>query len=179
MKFSQEAKNMLAVMALVLAIVLALNVAILPEGNRDMVSWTVGLLALAIFFWFWSRRDTLAERDAGAAEAAEEAAREAEILAKRTVVRHDSDATVDEPDASAQPDDLTKINGIGAVFQTVLNNAGVTTFADVANATVEELEAIIEASGRSRPGRIETWIAQAELAAKGDWDGLQRFKDAM
>ena len=170
---------MVAVMALVLAIVLALNVAILPAGNRDMVSWSVGLLALAIFFWFWSRRDALAERDDSPAEAAEEAVREAEILAKRTVVRHDSDAAELQPDASAEPDDLTKIIGIGAVFQTVLNDAGITTYADLAETTAEELEAIIEETGRSRPGRIETWTAQAELAAKGDWAGFQRYVDTL
>ena len=97
---------------------------------------------------------------------------EAEDLMKRTIVRRD-----DEADAEA--DDLTRINGIGAVFQTVLNEAGISTYASLARASVDELEAIIEASGRSRPGRLETWPQQAELAAKGDWDGLKRFTDEL
>ena len=80
---------------------------------------------------------------------------------------------------TAEPDDLTKINGIGAVFQTVLHNAGIRSYATLARASVEELDAIIEASGRSRPGRLETWPQQAELAAKGDWDGLKRFADEL
>jgi len=175
MKLSHDAKDMIATIALVLAIVLALNMAISPESNRDMFSWTVGLIALAVFFWLWSRREAAVERDAGAAEAAEaaeEAVQEAEDLMKRTIVRRD-----DEADAA--PEDLTRINGIGAVFQTVLNDAGIHSYADLAQATVDELEAIIEASGRSRPGRLETWPQQAALAAKGDWDALSRFVDEL
>lgn len=172
MKLSHDAKDMIATIALVLAIVLALNMAISPESNRDMFSWTVGLIALAVFFWLWSRREAAVERDAGAAEAAEEAVQEAEDLMKRTIVRRDDDA-------DAAPDDLTRINGIGTVFQTVLNDAGIQSYADLAQATVDELEAIIEASGRSRPGRLETWPQQAALAAKGDWDGLGRYVDEL
>lgn len=168
MKLSHEAKDMIATIALVLAIVLALNMAISPESNRDMFSWTMGLVALAVFFWLWSRREATAESDAGAAEAAEEAVQEAEGLMKRTIVRRNDGA-------DAEADNLTRINGIGAVFQTVLNDAGIRTYATLARASVDELEAIIDASGRSRPGRLESWPQQAELAAKGDWDGLNRL----
>ena len=168
MKLSHEAKDMIATIALVLALVLALNMAISPEINRDMFSWTIGLVALAVFFWLWSRREATAERDADAAEAAEEAVQEAEDLMKRTIVRRDAEA-----------DDLTRIIGIGGVFQTVLNEAGISSYASLARASIDELEAIIEASGRSRPGRLETWPQQAELAAKGDWDGLKRFTDEL
>ncbi len=172
MKLSHEAKDMIATIALVLAIVLALNMAISPESNRDMFSWTIGLVALAVFFWLWSRRETTAEIDEGAAEAAEEAVQEAEDLMKRTIVRR-------EDDDDAEADDLTRINGIGAVFETILNDAGIRTFATLARSSVDELETLIEASGRSRPGRLETWAQQAELAARGDWDGLQRFVDEL
>ena len=172
MKLSHEAKDMIATVALVLAIALALNMAISPESNRDMFSWTLGLVALAVFFWLWSRREAMADNDAVAAGAAEEAVQEAEELVKRTIVRRDDDA-------QAEPDNLTKINGIGAVFETMLNDAGIRSYATLARASVEELEAIIEASGRSRPGRLETWPQQAELAAKGDWDGLKRFVDQL
>ncbi len=172
MKLSHEAKDMVATVALVLAIALALNMAISPESNRDMFSWTLGLVALAVFFWLWSRREAMAENDAVAAGAAEEAVQEAEEIVKRTIVRRDDDA-------QAEPDNLTKINGIGAVFETMLNDAGIRSYATLARASVAELEAIIEASGRSRPGRLETWPQQAELAAKGDWDGLKRFVDQL
>lgn len=172
MKFNREAKNLLAMMALVLAIVVALNALVAPAGNRDMWSWTISLLAVAIVVWIWSRRDSAVEREA---EAAEAAAQEAEELAKRTIVRH-----ADEPaEARAEPDDLTRINGIGAVFHTVLNNAGINTYSALAGAGVGDLEAIFDAAGRSRPGGIETWPAQAEFAAREDWEGLRRYLDSL
>jgi len=173
MKVSQEAKNMLAAMALVLAIVLALNVAVGAERNRDMFSWTVGLFAVAVLFWIWMRRDALAERDADAVEAAEDAAREAEDLARRTIVRREGETD------SAQPDDLTKLNGIGAVFQTVLNDAGINTYAQLAVASIERLEAIFDEADRSRPNRLETWSAQAEFAANDDWEGLRQYLESV
>ncbi len=163
---------MIAVMALVLAIALATNLAVGAEGNRDMYSWTVGILAVAIFFWIWMRRDALAERDADVVEAAEDAASEAEDLARRTIVRRK-----DEP-ATAAPDNLTRINGIGAVFQTVLNDSGITTYAQLAVTSTEQLAAIFEAANRSRPGRLETWSVQAEFAANGDWEGLRGYLDS-
>ncbi len=168
MKFNREAKNMLAVMALVLAIAIALNAALVPDADRDMWSWTISLLAVAVALWIWSRRDSAVARDA---EAAEEAVQEAEEHAKRTIVRH--------ADERPAPDDLTRVNGIGGVFQTMLNDAGILTYSALASASVEDLEAIIDATGRSRPGRLETWPAQAEFATKADWEGLRRYLDSL
>ena len=173
MKLSHEAKNMLAVMALVLAIVLALNVAVGAERNRDMFSWTVGLVAVAVLFWIWMRRDALAERDADAVEAAEDAASEAEDLARRTIVRREGETE------GAVPDDLTKLNGVGAVFQTVLNDAGINTYAQLAVTSIERLETIFDEADRSRPNRLETWSTQAEFAANDDWDGLRQYLDSL
>lgn len=166
---------MLAMMALTLAIVLALNALLAPAGNRDMWSWTVSLLAVAIVVWIWSRRDSAVEREA---EAAEAAAQEAEELAKRTIVRH-ADEPAEAPGQPAEPDDLTRINGVGAVFQTVLNDAGISSYGALASASVEDLEGIFDEAGRSRPGRLETWPAQAKFAANDDWDGLQHYLNSL
>ncbi len=173
MKLSQEAKSMIATMALVLAIALGMNMAVAPDADRGMFSWMVSLLAVAILFWIWIRRDAVAERDVDAVEAADEAARQAEELARRTIVRHEEDVA-----APATPDDLTKLIGVGLVFETILNDAGITTYAQLAVAPLEDLSAIIEGAGRSRPGRLETWPRQAEYAAAGDWDGLREYMDS-
>lgn len=159
-------------MALVLAIVLALNMAVGAEAYRDLFSWTVGLVAVAILFWIWLRQDATVPQDAEAAQAAEGAAREAEALARRTIVRHEDDP------APAGPDDLTKINGVGAVFQRLLNDAGITSFAQLAATPLDELERIFAAANRSRPPRLETWSVQAEFAVNGDWDGLRAYVDS-
>ena len=48
MKLNHNAKEMLAAMALVGAVIVALNAAIAAEGGRDMIPWSLGLLAVAI-----------------------------------------------------------------------------------------------------------------------------------
>lgn len=166
MKLNREAKNLLAVMALTLAIALALNAQLAPAGNGDMWSWAIGLLALAILFWLWSRREAQAQGDADEAETLAQAA---ESLAKRAIVRH-----ADE----SQLDDLTRINGVGEVYQTTLREAGITSYGDLASTSLDQLEATLEAAGRSRPGRLETWPRQAEFAARGDWEGLRRYLES-
>ena len=174
MKFNREAKNLLAMMALVLAIVLALNAQLGAQGNGDMWSWALGVLALAVLLWLWSQREGKAD-EAGTAESL---ADEAEDLAKRTIVRH-ADIEAETASAGAAYDDLTRINGVGAVFQTALYQAGVTSYAALADVSLDELEALLEAAGRSRPGRLETWPRQASFAAAGDWDGLRQYLDSL
>jgi len=171
MKLNQEAKNMIAIMALVGAIILALNAVIAPAGGRDMISWSVGILAVAILFWIWIRRDALAERSADSVKAAEAAADEAEALAKRREARRES--------APAEADDLTKIKGIAAGYQRILNEAGIRSYSDLASASEDDLRAIFREASRAAPVGIETLPQQAAYAAKGDWEGLQAFQDSM
>ena len=74
MKLNLEAKNLLAITALVGSLALLLNHAAMGGGDRDMLSWSLGLFIVAIAIWIWMRRDmTLDGRDdeASAAEASE------------------------------------------------------------------------------------------------------------
>lgn len=174
MKLNQNAKSMLATMALVGAVIVALNAAIVPANGRDMFPWSLGLLAAAILFWIWMRRDAPPAKSADAVEAAEDAADEAEALAKRREVRRDV-----QPIASIEPDDLTKIKGIAAGYQRVLNDAGIRTYAALAATSADELRAIFSAASRAAPVGLETIPQQAELAAVGDWEGLQQYQDAI
>ena len=80
----------------------------------------------------------------------------------------------------ATPDDLKKIEGVGPKISELLQKAGLTTFAKVAASTPEEIKAILEAAGpRYQVHNPKTWPTQAELAAKGDWDGLQKLQDEL
>ena len=166
MKLNREAKNLLAMMALTLAIVLALNAQLAPS-HSDMWTWTIALLALALALWLWARRDAAPP---GEAERADSMARQAETLARRTIVRHADDSRLD---------DLTRISGVGAVFQTVLYEAGLSSYEELAAASLDQLERIFESAGRSRPGRLETWPRQAAFAAKGDWAGLEAYLESL
>ena len=70
------------------------------------------------------------------------------------------------------PDDLTILEGIGPKAGEALNAAGITTFAQLAAADLEQIKAILAANGLRLldPG---TWKEQAALAADGKMDDLQ------
>ena len=174
MKLNQNAKSLSAMMALVGAVILAVNAVVAPANGRDLFPWSLGLLAVAILFWIWIRRDALAEGRDDAVKAAEDAAAEAEALAKRREVRRDV-----QPTANVEPDDLTKIKGIAAGYQRILNEAGIKTYAALADTSVEDLRALFSAAKRAAPAAVDTLPAQAHLAANGDWDGLRAFQDTM
>lgn len=174
MKLNQNAKEMLASMALVGAVIVALNAVIAADNGRDMFSWSLGLLAVAILVWIWMRRDAMAESTDDAVKAAQEAADEADALAKRREVRRDV-----QPVASVAPDDLTRIKGIAAGYQRVLNDAGIRTYEALAATSADELRAIFSAAGRAAPVGLESIPQQAEYAAKEDWDGLREYQDSI
>lgn len=57
MNLSQDAKNLIAMSALVGAIALAVNDVALAGADRSLLVWSLGLLILSIFVWLWMRRD--------------------------------------------------------------------------------------------------------------------------
>ncbi|PRX32772.1 large subunit ribosomal protein L21 [Meinhardsimonia xiamenensis] len=72
-----------------------------------------------------------------------------------------------ETAAAAEGDDLTRLSGVGPVLAKKLKEAGVTTFAQIAAWTPEDVAAMDEKL--SFKGRIERegWIEQAKKLAKG------------
>jgi F-type H+-transporting ATPase subunit gamma len=76
-------------------------------------------------------------------------------------------------------DDLTRIEGIGPKMSKALVDAGVDTFAKLATKTETELRAIIEGAGMKLAPGVSTWAEQADVAAKGDWDGLKKLQDTL
>ena len=63
-------------------------------------------------------------------------------------------------DGSA-PDDLEPLHGLGRTFEGRLYDAGICTYAALANATVEQLAAICGIEGSLAPD-YAGWIAQAQ-----------------
>lgn len=80
-----------------------------------------------------------------------------------------------EPSA---PDDLKMIEGIGPKIAGLLNEAGISTFAQLAAADVADLNALLEKASL-RIANPATWPEQAALAARGDLDGLQALQDSL
>jgi predicted flap endonuclease-1-like 5' DNA nuclease len=80
-----------------------------------------------------------------------------------------------EAAAPAKSDDLTQIFGIGPRMSDILAAGGITTYAELAASTPDQLKIIISAGGALSPSSLSTWPAQAAFADKGDWAGLAAY----
>jgi predicted flap endonuclease-1-like 5' DNA nuclease len=77
-------------------------------------------------------------------------------------------------------DDLTQIEGIGPKISEILKAAGFSTFAALAEADAETIQAVLdEAGSRYRLANPGSWSEQASLAAAEDWDGLESLQDQL
>ena len=83
-------------------------------------------------------------------------------------------AEVEPPAAPAKPDDLKRLEGIGPKVAGVLEAAGISTFAQLAETDVARLRAILDAA-KLRFLDPTTWPEQAALAAKGDWEAFDKL----
>ncbi|MCL4860372.1 MAG: hypothetical protein KJZ93_13235 [Caldilineaceae bacterium] len=77
-----------------------------------------------------------------------------------------------------EPDDLTKIEGIGPKIKQVLHEAGVRTFSDLAGSDVSALKQVLVDAGL-RIHNPATWPEQATLAAAGKWDELKSLQSQL
>src|SRR5690606_16365904 len=80
--------------------------------------------------------------------------------------------------AAASGDDLTMIEGIGPrIAEDVLADAGIRSFAELAGTPVDRLRELLAAAGsRFAAHDPGTWPEQAALAAKGNFEALDRLK---
>ncbi|OQY86326.1 MAG: hypothetical protein B6D42_01430, partial [Anaerolineae bacterium UTCFX5] len=84
-----------------------------------------------------------------------------------------------EPAKTAKAVDFTVLEGIGPYYDKALHAVGFTSFADIAAADPDAiLEKLLAANYRRHP-TIPSWPKQAAFAAKGDWDGLEAFKQKL
>jgi large subunit ribosomal protein L21 len=76
-------------------------------------------------------------------------------------------------------DDLTLIEGIGPKIAGLFNDAGITTFAQLADTSVDAMKEILTAAGprytMHNPG---TWAEQGAMARDGKMDELKAWQDA-
>lgn len=131
-----------------------------PAEQKNSVPWwfwtLIVLLVLAAMLWWWwnSREET----------AAPSAQVEAPAPAPSKIER-------------PTPDDLKRIEGIGPKISGLLQEAGITTFAQLADTEVERLEQIVEDAGIGQIANPSTWPEQAALAAAAKWDELEALQD--
>lgn len=80
---------------------------------------------------------------------------------------------------SDEPDDLTRLEGIGPKVAEALVAAGIDTFEKVAASSIEDFQDALESAGVRFAPAAESWAEQASYAAKGDWDGLAALQDTL
>ena len=78
---------------------------------------------------------------------------------------------------AGQADDLTLVEGIGPRIAGLLGDAGIRSCADLAVTPRARLAEILAAAGPNfRLADPGTWPDQALLAARGEWEALERLK---
>lgn len=77
-------------------------------------------------------------------------------------------------------DDLKLVEGIGPKIEELMHAAGITTWAELAAAPIEKLEAILDEAGpRFRIHDPATWGKQAAMADAGQWEELETYQDEL
>jgi hypothetical protein len=74
--------------------------------------------------------------------------------------------------------DLIKIEGIGPKVARVLKEIGITSYDELAHAKADRIQDAIDAAGLQTMNP-KGWIAQAKLAAQGDWKGFRKLQSQL
>jgi large subunit ribosomal protein L17 len=82
------------------------------------------------------------------------------------------------PEPPAAIDDLVSLEGVGPRVAKVLNDAGITTFAALAAADPVAIQKTMSAAGLQMMNPAG-WIEQAALAARGDWEELEKLQNEL
>ena len=112
----------------------------------------VAVLLLMVIWWLFSRRKT----------------ESVDARTEKFVSRN----------GRASADDLTKLEGIGPKVAKVLNDAEITTFDDLARAEAADVKNVLNEAGLQMMNP-EGWIEQASLAAKEDWEAVERLQNEL
>jgi LPXTG-motif cell wall-anchored protein len=138
------------------------------------VGINLGVVAAAALVWLFLRKRKLAFQ---AALAAPESLSGPEIeLPLEPIVMPVEEAPVEAAEAlPVQPDDLTKIEGIGPKISGALQAAGIQTFAQLAELTAEAIKPVLVKAG-VRIANPASWPEQAALAARGQWEALAELQ---
>lgn len=90
-------------------------------------------------------------------------------------------ATAERIPTEEPADDLKRIEGIGPKISSVLQAAGIATFAQLADTDVDRLGQILAESDPNllRLANPATWPEQAKLAAEGQWEALGKLQNEL
>lgn len=106
------------------------------------------------------------------------AAKKKEEAAKKAAEAQKAKAEATQP---TKADDLKRIEGIGPKISSVLQAAGIKTFAQLADTQVDRITQILEEADPKLVNLADpsTWPRQARLAASGKWEALEKWQDRL
>jgi len=139
------------------------------------------ILLIILLFWWGLTRNSIPD-EAGAIKDEHKSAEEEPIIAEASSAdgsEMEQTATIDEPSSPPEPDDLKQIEGIGPKIASILADAGITTFGQLAHTDTAMLEKIVREDAGIRIANTESWPQQAALAAAGDWDSLAELQNRL
>ena len=167
------------------------------EEGEGLPWWAwvlIVLILVAVALYLWLRHPPEREKIEAAysvpgarpspeAEPAPLCAAEAEEIAPEAAAEAVAEETVEKPTpepvaapAPARRDNLKRIEGIGPRISSLLYEAGITSYAQLAETGVDELRHILEKAGLGRLTDPGTWPEQAKLAAADKWAELQALQ---
>jgi len=154
-----------------------------PVGTPFWVPLVVILITLLLLWWGLTR-NTVVEAPAAHGDAAHGHDHAGHDDHAGPGEGHDHTAehatAVDTAAApAAEPDDLQRIEGIGPKIASVLSDAGITTFAQLAETSVDRLNQIVRKDAGITIAFPDTWPQQAGLAAAGQWEDLEILQDQL
>ena len=181
---NRNGKALFAAAALMGSLLVGINAMVSEEAKQTNTVWALILFVVALAFWLWMRQD---DRPS-AIEAVEDTASKlddiekvqdraaSQAAAKPAPVAKPAPAA---PAARAEPDDLTRVEGVGPKYRDALHAVGVTTYAQLAAMSEAELVELVKAAGMRKRASMATWAEQAALAASGDWDALEKLQNEL
>jgi large subunit ribosomal protein L17 len=100
--------------------------------------------------------------------------------AAETALMTNTNAVANTTSEGAAADDLEVVEGIGPKIAELLRNAGINTFAQLADSKDEEVRAILDAAGsRFNIADVTSWNEQAALLRDGKMDEFKALTDRL
>ena len=128
--------------------------------------------------------------DKGEAKAADKSSSAAKVSSKsKAATKTDLPGSKSEKLASKnikggyskfKKNDLKIVEGVGPKIAELLNGAGINTWEEFADSTVEKIQEILDGAGNKfRLANPGSWPSQARLAADEDWKALKNLQDKL
>jgi len=150
------------------------------RGSCRWLWWLVllGPLALVLWWWLCPRRQCRIAAPAPVDDYNEIHIPIAVVTAGMASPDAEPEAT-SIPEEPIVPDDLRRIEGIGPKIASLLQDAGIATFAQLATAEVSVLQDVLTTARLGGIANPATWPEQAELAAAALWDDLASLQGSL